>query len=146
MIDIVGAWHLESYEQRSPDGSVSYPMGVFPSGILIYSESGHMSVVLCEVDRPPFETSDRSLGKESDEEAARAYRTYGSYFGRYEIDESAGIVTHHVEANLFPNGSGMSRSPKMTLDGDTLNLELSTLPTGVSATLTWIRAKSEDRL
>ena len=145
MIDIVGAWHLESLEERSPDGSVTYPMGESPRGILIYSESGHMSVVYCESDRPLFETKDRWSGEETDAEAAQAYRSYGSYFGRYEIDESAGVVTHHVEAALYPNQLGISQSRKLSLDGDILILETPTLASGKSAALTWARAKSEDR-
>ena len=144
MIDIVGAWHLKSFTRTSPDDSVSYPMGESPRGILIYTESGHMSVVFCEADRPPFKSNNLLSGEETDEEAARAYRTYVSYFGRYEIDESAGIVTHHVEASSFPNLLGISQSRKMSLDGDTLILKPSTLPTGVTPALTWIRAKSED--
>lgn len=143
MIDIVGAWHLKSFDQRSPDGSVSYPMGESPRGILIYTESGHMSVAFCEADRPPFKSNDRMSGEETDEEAARAYRTYVSYFGRYEIDELAGIVTHHVEGALFPNAAGTSQLRQMTLDGDTLILEPPTLPTGATLVVAWARAKSE---
>ncbi len=144
MIDLIGAWHLKSLATTSPDGSVSYPMGESPRGILIYTESGHMSVAFCEADRPPVKSNDRMWGEETDEEAARAYRTYRSYFGRYEIDESAGIVTHHVEASLFPNQLGISQSRKITLDGDTLVLETPALPSGATAALTWVRAKSED--
>ena len=33
-------------------------------------------------------------------------RGYGAYAGRYEVDEAAGVVRHHVETAFIPNRVG----------------------------------------
>src|SRR5512134_2931936 len=49
---IVGTWLLESIVDTLANGSLSYWMGPHPSGAIIYSASGHMSVQFMRDPRP----------------------------------------------------------------------------------------------
>ena len=42
----VGAWQLVSMESHAPDGAVTRPWGDDPFGLLVWTESGHMSAQL----------------------------------------------------------------------------------------------------
>ena len=45
--NLTGAWVLQSYEARSIDGSdVTYPLGVNPRRIIMYTPDGYMSAQL----------------------------------------------------------------------------------------------------
>jgi len=98
----VGAWRLVSAEYRSADGSlVDSPWGAQPQGMLMYDAYGNMSAQLSSKDRPRFAGGDQLRG--TAEEIKAAFETYGAYWGRYEVDERARTVTHHVQQALFPN-------------------------------------------
>ena len=43
---LVGTWKLVSFELRSTDGQVFYPLGTDALGYLIYSEDGYMAVAI----------------------------------------------------------------------------------------------------
>lgn len=71
-----GAWRLQSIAHR--DGAAAVPA----QGMIIYSESGHMSAQILS----PGESADGDI-------------QYHSYFGTYSIDAEAQAVTHHREVN-----------------------------------------------
>lgn len=98
----VGAWRLVSAEYRTADGSVAEsPWGPEPQGMLMYDAYGNMSAQLSHKGRPRFAGGDQLRG--TPEEIKAAFETYGAYWGRYEVDERARTVTHHVQQALFPN-------------------------------------------
>lgn len=47
---------------------------------------------------------------------------YLSYAGTFDVDEGAGVVTHHLRVALLPNGIGHDFKRKIILDGDKLEL------------------------
>ena len=105
----VGAWRLVSAEYRATDGSlVESPWGPEPQGMLMYDAYGSMSAQLSRKDRTRFVGADQLRG--APEEIKAAFESYGAYWGRYEVDERARSVTHHVQAALFPNWIGTKQT------------------------------------
>lgn len=113
---LVGTWRLVSWENRSADGTISYPLGEDAVGFILYTDDGYMAVAIMRRGREPFAAGDL-LGA-----AARR--------------------RHHVEVSLFPNWSGVDQERLVEVAGD--RLTLSTRPMlfqGIprSAHLVWER-------
>jgi hypothetical protein len=141
MNKLVGAWELVSCEATAPDGAVSYPAGPNAIGLLVYTESGHMSATIAEADRPSF--SSESKLSASDDEAVAAFHSYASYFGTYDVGASPDTIVHNTVADLFPNFSGSTKPRTVKLHNDTLTIGAA--PSAGYAetfTLVWSRAKS----
>src|SRR5471030_2805954 len=101
---LVGTWTLLSLGSQSAAGEMSHPFGEDARGLLMYDAHGRMSVVLTRADRPVFASDDPARGTPAEIKAA--YEGFNAYYGTYSIDEARGTVTHHVEANSFPNWVG----------------------------------------
>jgi hypothetical protein len=115
---LVGTWRLISWENRSADGQISYPLGEHAVGYIMYNQDGYMSVAIMRPDRAKFAAGDLFGG--STEEKARAADTYVSYCGPYEF--RGDTVVHHVELSLFPNWVGGAQERLVELTGDRLVL------------------------
>ena len=114
----IGAWRLLSFESRTPDGRVRYPLGKDAVGSIIYTADGRMSVAIMAAERPNFAANDVLGG--TTQERAEATRRYLSYAGTYEIGD--GEIIHHVEISLFPNWVGDAQRRAFALEGDRLTL------------------------
>lgn len=117
---LIGAWRLKQSEWYDEGGSVESPLGSEPVGLLMYGESGAVSVQLMRPNQSKFSNDDWRVA--SAEEKASAWLGYYCYFGTFEIDETAGTVTHHVIGSWFPNLAGTDQLRFLALDGDTLSL------------------------
>ena len=115
---LVGAWKLVSYEARTVDGDVSYPLGRDATEYIMYTADGHMSVAMMSADRANYASGDLIGG--TDEEKIAAAETYISYSGRYELQSDK--VIHHVEVAFFPNRVGTSQERTFRISDDTLSL------------------------
>src|SRR4029453_15067232 len=99
---LMGVWELVSLQDHRPNGDVLDWMGKKPSGTLIYSPDGHMSVQIMGDPLPVVAASSGSmdgrglLPSASASEIRDAYGGYSAYFGTWEIDEGARTVTHHI--------------------------------------------------
>ena len=104
---IVGAWR---YVGTWVDG-VPRNRGANPTGMIVYTASGHMSVQIAP-DRPRAKA-----GKEATPEEAKAALTdYIAYFGTYTIDQR-GVVTHHRAASIQPGDvAAVERAPEFKGD------------------------------
>ena len=136
----VGAWRLVSYEARTAEGEVSYPLGRDAIGYIMYTPDGYMSVAMMSANRANYASGDLRGG--SVEENLAAAETYISYCGRYELNRDE--VVHHVEVAFFPNRVGTSQVRNFKISGDTLSL--STPPMLIeekqqTGHLVWQRAK-----
>lgn len=136
---IAGVWRLDSFESRDERGAVSRPMGERPSGLLMYTESGWMSVHVAHADRTRLASDDPLLAT-ADEQAHAFATAFIAYSGRYEVD--GGRVRHFVETSVHPNWSGTVFERIFELDGDRLMLR--TPPSGlggavISSELHWHR-------
>jgi hypothetical protein len=115
---LVGTWRLQSFHFSTPDGETTQPYGSDAVGYYLFSESGHMSVVVMARNRQKFESGDLMGG--TIEEKARAAETYIAYAGTYEVRDNTLVV--HPEAAFFPNWIGMDQVRIMALNGEILDL------------------------
>jgi len=103
---LVGAWHLVRIDAAGPDGR---PMsGPQPTGILIYTRDGHMSVQLM------YPKSETALSNEY------VQNGYEASFGSYDVDEAAHTVTHHVQGSVTRDllvGKDLPRVYQFTPEG-----------------------------
>ena len=86
----VGAWELVQSETRQPDGSWMPAEDSGPPeriGIIMYTESGHMSVHIMRADRGPT-------------------GGYTAYFGTYHVNAGEGFVIHRRAGHLNPDSVG----------------------------------------
>src|SRR5664280_1164154 len=56
--ELVGAWHLRSWDSAFDNGSVGNSMGVAPVGVLVYTADGTVIVTISAADRPPIDGND----------------------------------------------------------------------------------------
>jgi hypothetical protein len=118
--NLIGAWVLQSYEARSIDGSeVTYPLGVNPGGIIMYTPDGYMSAQLMRSGRKRFSGDDMQLAP--DDELAAAASGYLTYAGPYNVVRD-GLIAHHVEVSLLPNWIGGTQYRAARLSGSVLEL------------------------
>jgi hypothetical protein len=138
----IGTWKLVSCEARRADGTMVYPYGRNPSGLLVYDAAGNVSVNLMDPSRPALAVADKARATPA--EAQAVLHTYEAYFGTYHVDETRHTVTHHVEGSLLPNwaGSDQVRYYQFLPDG-CLVLSTPTLAyggTSLVGVLIWSRA------
>lgn len=127
-------------------------MGRHPTGAIVYSASGHMSVQFMRDPRPVTAAS-------ADADAARLagarpfanlpadqlrdlLEGYYAYFGRYQLNPAGDSIAHYVETNLRPTEVGVTYRRAVHLDGDRLFISLHATEDGVPRhrVLTWQRA------
>lgn len=116
----VGVWRLESIRDRlTGDRVEDHPdLGPDVDGVLVYTASGRVSVQFMRVRRKQWRREEAP----TDAERADACRGYGAYAGRFEVDEAAGTVRHHVETALIPNRVGTTLTRFFSFEGDRLTL------------------------
>jgi hypothetical protein len=146
---LIGSWRLVSRHSKRADGELEADPGLStaPMGVLIYDQSGHVAAQLSRRDR-----SVAMLGGECQAAAtikgtpdtAQTVIGYDAYFGTYKINERDGIVTHHLEAALWPGDVGKDINRFFTLSRDRLTISFNTTTReGVNVTriLVWERMK-----
>jgi hypothetical protein len=96
--------------------------------MIMYDDTGHMSVQIAHDPRPPEQGDYREPPV-----------PYYAYFGTYSFSDSEGAVTHHVQGCTDPGDIGGNFKRSVRLNGDELVLYRTT---GDSWTriLVWKRA------
>ena len=117
---LVGSYRLISSEGHSSDGKVTLDQGPEPLGRLMLDAGGRMSVHLVDPNRRRFSSGD--FLRPTREELEEAFVGYFGYFGSYMIEESAGVLTFHVEGAAYPNYIGTDQRRFFVLDGERLTL------------------------
>jgi hypothetical protein len=139
--ELVGTWQLVSRVDRDVRGTVvaEPSLGSDPTGYLIYDAAGHVAAQLMKSHRSssPCEVTAPSQGNN-----VAPVGGYDAYFGRYEVDRSAGTVTHILDGSLAPSDVGRRLSRRFKLEGDTLTIQFE--PGGkedqrITRTLIWKR-------
>ena len=120
MKELIGWWQLVSFEEREANGKIIHPYGEHPAGLLVYDAGGRMSVQVMRRDRRIMSTDD--LNEVAPGELKSAIEGFTAFFGRYEVDEKAGIITHMVEGHVLPNSVGKSLKRRFELAADRLVL------------------------
>ena len=118
--EIIGSWKLLSYEDRDESGSIVYPYGKSPAGLLIYDSTGHMAVQMMKT--PPPDVASDDWDKFTAAEKVALYDGYVAYFGRYEVDTTRHLVFHLPEADLSRLYIGRREERHFELSGDQLVL------------------------
>jgi|SRR4051812_3802603 hypothetical protein len=136
---VIGAWKLLSIEDRKSSGEVIHWMGDKPTGLIIYDRSGYMSVQFMRDPRPVFSAA---YNQATFEEVKNAYEGYFAYFGTYRVDESNGVIIHHLQGSLRPQEVGIDYDRYFQIDGDLLILTMSVpgKDQGRKRTLVWTRS------
>jgi len=132
MNQFTGVWRVVSVEDRQPDGTLIYPYGEQPAGLLMYDETGRMSVQIMRRDRRNFSSND--WAELSGEEIKSAIEGFTAFFGTYEINESEAIIIHRVEGHMLPDSVGKELKRGYEFSGNRLILKPS-----ASRTVTWER-------
>ena len=146
---LIGSWRLVSRESRRENGQIEIDQGLstLPLGVLIYDQAGHVAAQLSRRDRTV------SIFREECSAAAETKGTpdnsqivlgYDAYFGTYTLNEKEGIVTHHLEAALWPGDIGKDIDRHFTISGDRLTIIFKTTTregVKVTRTLTWKRMR-----
>ncbi len=146
---LVGSWRLVSRQSKRENGQVEPDAGLatLPMGVLIYDASGHVAAQLSRRDRTVAIFSQECpavAALKGTPDTAQTVLGYDAYFGTYTLNAKEGIVTHHLEAAIWPGDIGKSIDRHFTLSGDTLTILFSTTTqegVKVTRTLVWERMK-----
>jgi hypothetical protein len=142
----IGSWRLISFSVQASTGEVSYPFGSDARGTLIYTQDGRVCGALWRTGRRSFAVEDQQLG--TPEEYAHAVQTYITYLGRFEVDETARTIAHHIEQSIVPNWNGTTQTRSFEFDDDDRRLRLTTPPFAfggapIVGVLDWRRERAE---
>jgi Lipocalin-like domain len=119
-VSVVGTWKLVSYDTRTAAGVTSYPLGQDLAGLAIYLPNGRVSIQFMRRDRPGFKSGDAWRGTLEEERAA--FEGFFGYAGRYTIDATRSVVTHHLEIASAPNYVGIDLVRTFSMSGNRLTL------------------------
>jgi len=136
--DLIGTWGLRHFELGFPDGRTTHPYGEDVTGLLIYSDSGHMSAA--------FGSAKRQIGSAADLEEVGgkvAYDNFMAYCGPYDVEEDR--IRHYVEVSSLEAWTGTDQERRLDIQDDVLSLV--TMPhveggDAPTARLEWRRMKS----
>lgn len=138
---LVGTWQLVSRETRDAAGQViaEPSLGSDPLGYIMYDAQGHIAVQLMARNRP---TDACATTAEADTNNIAHIGGYDAYFGRYQVDQTAGTVTHTLEGAIGQGDVGRRMTRRFKIEGDTLTLSFEPggeHNRGVTRTLIWRR-------
>jgi hypothetical protein len=138
---LAGTWQLVSRVDRDAAGAIvpEPGLGSDPTGYLIYDAAGHVAAQLMKTHRGsnPCEVTASSQGNN-----VAPVGGYDAYFGHYQVDWSAGTVTHILDGALSPSDVGRRLSRRFKVEGDILTIQFE--PGGredprITRTLIWKR-------
>jgi len=143
---VIGAWRLVSIDYSGPDGALADPVfGPTPQGIIVYDQTGWMSVQIVTANRPvmrrPATRTSGVVTADDAKLAAAAFDTYYAYFGTWEFNAATSVITHHVKSSLLPYETGLEYRREATFDGAHLKLTARSQESGEARqrTLVWER-------
>ena len=118
--ELVGVWQVISLADSLPDGSVFYQFGEKPTGGIVYTADGFMSLQLARDPRPTFA---EGYANATPEELKNVHESYVAMYGRYSLNEQECVVTHHILGSNFPDMIGTNQVRPFELSGDNLTLK-----------------------
>lgn len=111
---IVGTWILKSYRVWDENGQVQEPFGKTPSGFAVFDAKGKVFIqLLREHD---------ATKSHSDQEREEIAKSYGGYFGTYEIDSKRSTLTFKVLGSNLPSYIGSTQVRQFSITGSTLSI------------------------
>ena len=146
---LVGTWELFSRIDTTSAGErrVEPGLGEDPIALLYYDRSGRFAAQFMKRDRRMDRSAELSspvaMAGVAAPNNSRAQGGYDAYFGTYTVDDVRGTVTQRLIGALSPENVGLELTRAMTVDKDTLTIELQTAAADgepVTRTLVWRRA------
>jgi hypothetical protein len=138
---IVGTWRLVSWVEEETESKAQHKnFGDKPSGILMYTADGRMSIIFADPRRQA-----PAAPQATDTEAANLYRGMVAYAGSYRLEGDKVLV--HVDVSWNRAWDGTDRPPTtVEVKGDRLTYKTSPfvspfLGKEMVATLVWERVK-----
>ena len=120
--EFAGSWKLISIEgPAAGNGQASTGK---PSGIIMFDNTGHMSVQLVRGDRPAFAAGANGGANGTVQERAQAYATYTAYYGTYTFEPENRVVIYHLENSLNPAQVGQAYIRYFEFKGNRLTLSV----------------------
>src|ERR1700733_11081398 len=136
--DLVGSWSLKSYTDTIEGAETVLPLGLNPTGLLIYTPNGFMSAQLMRLDRWRLGVADWNMKTQSDyQEESRGFIGYS---GEYQFDEVTATISHMPSVSFAPSLIGRRLKRQVKLDDDRLTLTVVTPQVGgksVKSSLGW---------
>lgn len=131
-----GTWELVSGETVTASGRVASRSGAVPVALVMYDRGGNFSAQFMRRDRDADADADAGGGHAA-RNNTRTIAGYDAYFGRYVVDDAAGIVTQTLVGSLAAENVGQVVARRMLVDGDELTIRVDTeTPDGEAATMT----------
>jgi hypothetical protein len=118
---LLGVWSLT--EAVTIKGNETFPWfgrHLPITGNLMYAESGWMSVQIAGGVPGTISRADFIKLPAADQKVW--LDEYYAYYGTFEIDEIAHVVTHHILSSLLPYETATALKRDVTIDGDLLTL------------------------
>jgi hypothetical protein len=107
---LVGLWRLRSFQREyQATGDREYPMGMVPSGYILFLPEGRMTVVI---------TGEGRKAPTTDEDRAGLFKSLVAYTGPYRVDGTQWITTVEVSAN--PAAVTTEQTRAFEISGDRL--------------------------
>ena len=121
---IVGVWRLKAYERKDvASGKTTPAFGANPSGTLILTSGGHMSVIgIADGRKAPAEA------KITDPERIQLHKSMFAYASTYKLDGST--IAYTVTASWNQAWTGQTYKRKVNVAGNTLTLETAPFKSG----------------
>jgi hypothetical protein len=118
---LLGAWSLtEAVTVVGDDVSPWLGRQTPITGVLMYLDNGWMSAQIGGDRRGGISQVDYE--KLSADERLKSLNQYYAYYGKFEIDEAARVITHRVADSLFLYEKATVYRRRFELDGETLTL------------------------
>lgn len=135
---LVGTWSLIEATTVNAEGASGPWLGrEMSKGIIIYDASGTVSVQIASArNSVSARTGFLSL---PDDQRLAYLDSYYAYYGRYEYDAQSSIVTHLIEAALYPDEIGKTAKRSVFLNGNEVTLTTPPSPNGARNVLRWRR-------
>ena len=147
---LIGTWELLSRVDRMASGErrIEPGLGEDPIALLYYDQSGRFAAQFMKRDRrvdASMASTATAVAGERTPNNSRAQGGYDAYFGTYTVDDQRGTVAQRLIGALSAENVGLVLTRAMTVDGDTLTIELETAAAdgeAVTRTLVWRRARN----
>jgi len=137
---LVGTWHLVSWDARMKDGSKANPMGAGqPKGAMIFDAAGGLYFIV--IGDIPKLVSNVRQNTTPEENKAIALGTF-AYFGTYTVNEADKSFNVRVDRSSYGNQVGTNNKRMITsLTQDELKYTTPVTTSGGSNDWVWRRAK-----
>ena len=135
---LVGAWKLLSWAQKTADGTRVERYGATPKGMAFFDSTGHYIITVMRSDRDRHASN--TLWQGTQEENSETANATITYFGTYATSEAEGSIAIHIEGSSFPNWNGTDQKRFVAIAGERLTLTVRP-PAGDVVDVIWARAR-----